>query len=146
MACILSPRKSNSPRGIESNISRKGTMMGSKVQGNLIPQGELKVESGHAPLCKLFPVQGNLIPQGELKERICIVYKGKGCSVQGNLIPQGELKETTTVMPKEASVCPRKSNSPRGIESMRSRAALLWSLVQGNLIPQGELKVNMPTK
>ena len=69
-------------------------MQFSIVQGNLIPQGELK---GHEPIIATMvwnTVQGNLIPQGELKvnEKFKKFFEAEG--VQGNLIPQGELKDT----------------------------------------------------
>jgi len=45
-------------------------------------------------------------------------------------------------MTKHVVISPRKSNSPRGIESARpNHLGIDFNGVQGNLIPQGELKV-----
>jgi len=61
-------------------------------------------------------VQGNLIPQGELKDMDIMFQKLQQVSVQGNLIPQGELKVLEVRVKFVVAFCPRKSNSPRGIE------------------------------
>jgi len=61
------PRKSNSPRGIESVGLHLLYFRTRSVQGNLIPQGELKVACQLACPKLHKDVQGNLIPQGELK-------------------------------------------------------------------------------
>ena len=91
-------------------------MPGVSVQGNLIPQGELKGLSLKASVSTPF-VQGNLIPQGELKASVPPGWY-LGQSVQGNLIPQGELKASEALGVAVAVARPRKSNSPRGIESL----------------------------
>jgi len=89
----VGPRKSNSPRGIERLATPTRSPSLWQVQGNLIPQGELKAADFSEVKTALVGVQGNLIPQGELKEirptnrLTCSVG-----TVQGNLIPQGELK------------------------------------------------------
>jgi len=85
------------------------------VQGNLIPQGELKVLL-FSTAVKSFLVQGNLIPQGELKAASPILFVVPTV-VQGNLIPQGELKVIDLDGERLTLKSPRKSNSPRGIES-----------------------------
>ncbi len=68
------------------------------VQGNLIPQGELKVTRRKFQAVRVIRVQGNLIPQGELKERVLLRSQVILPKVQGNLIPQGELKETQQLL------------------------------------------------
>jgi len=87
------------------------------VQGNLIPQGELK-DSLAAAITRLLerPRKSNS-PRGI--ERITLAPSVSARKVQGNLIPQGELKDE-----KSAHL---------------GRGNLIH--VQGNLIPQGELKV-----
>jgi len=61
-------------------------------------------------------VQGNLIPQGELKVFTRKFIQDGLVKVQGNLIPQGELKVSKPRLDVLIPPCPRKSNSPRGIE------------------------------
>jgi len=103
--------------------------MPTSVQGNLIPQGELKGPGCRDPAERQQHVQGNLIPQGELKAFIGTPMKPP-LTVQGNLIPQGELK-VPFVPCAHMHACPRprKSNSPRGIErKLRYRTARLRRL------------------
>ena len=91
-----------------------------EVQGNLIPQGELK---GHGTdrRTPAWAVQGNLIPQGELKVMQMCSCNLAGYAVQGNLIPQGELKDQVGFGGISLGDSPRKSNSPRGIERIEPR-------------------------